>query len=56
MCGQVGKKISNVVTAFNELIRSVRARKSRFVLASSLNGLGRSVSYLVQVLRSLLDR
>jgi DNA invertase Pin-like site-specific DNA recombinase len=45
----------HVVTGLDALIRLVRAGKVEIVLASSLNGLGRSVSHLVQVLREFVS-
>jgi DNA invertase Pin-like site-specific DNA recombinase len=46
----------HVVTDLDELTRLVWAGKVEVVLASSLIGLGRSVSYLVELLREFVTR
>jgi DNA invertase Pin-like site-specific DNA recombinase len=46
----------HVVTDLDALIRLIRAGRVEIVLASSLNGLGRSVSHLVEVLSEFLTR
>jgi DNA invertase Pin-like site-specific DNA recombinase len=46
----------HVVTDLDELTRLVWAGKVEIVLASSLNGLGRSVSHLVELLREFVTR
>jgi DNA invertase Pin-like site-specific DNA recombinase len=54
-CMARGWEDVHVVTRPEELLRAIRSGKVEIVVASSLNGLGRSVSQLVQVLREFVS-